>query len=200
VLRADLSPQTVAAIVVAVGSGLETAASFYRNEAVPTAPPASCGDIACGPYALIQGRLEGLLDTPDEAMPIVRRGFVARIQRGPDFFVALADHNEWGHSFTVWGEVRDEASMATLEAITALPYHEQKAAGAATIMRLLDEELPARGTIVMSGTDQDRAAGTTELQLGQRQAQDPSEVRLAELAGGGGSSAEEQTATLNEEL
>ena len=35
----------------------------------------------------------------------MRRGHVARIQQGEDFFVALADHAEWGHAFTVWGEV-----------------------------------------------------------------------------------------------
>jgi len=30
-------------------------------------------------------------------------------EEGEDFFVALADHTEWGHAFTVWGEVRDDA-------------------------------------------------------------------------------------------
>ena len=41
-----------------------------------------------------------------EGQPIVRRGHVARIQSGADFFIALEDHVEWGHAFTVWGEVR----------------------------------------------------------------------------------------------
>ena len=77
---------------------------------------------------------------------MVRRGSVARIQDGPDFFVALADHQEWGHSFTVWGELVGEAGMRTLEAIARLPYHEQTGAGG-TIMRLLDEELPASGVV-----------------------------------------------------
>ena len=36
-------------------------------------------------------------------------------------FVALEDHVEWGHAFTVWGEMRDAAGLATLEAITRLP-------------------------------------------------------------------------------
>ena len=31
---------------------------------------------------------------------------------GPDFFIALADHAEWGHSFTVWGELHDAAGTA----------------------------------------------------------------------------------------
>ena len=66
----------------------------------------------------------------------MRRGHVARIQNGADFFVALEDHVEWGHAFTVWGEMHDAAGLATLEAITRLPYHEQSGAGGA-IMRLL---------------------------------------------------------------
>ena len=57
VLRPDLSPKTVAAVVAAVGRGTAAAATFYRNEAVPREPPGQCGDILCGPYSLIQGRL-----------------------------------------------------------------------------------------------------------------------------------------------
>ena len=149
-LRPDLAPQTVAAVVKSIGElGHEAAAAiFYRNEAVPAAPAGQCGDILCGPYSLIQGRLAALAGTPAEAMPIVRKGFVARIQQGHDFFIALDDHAEWGHTFTVWGELDDAAGMATLELISKLPYHEQKAAGAETVMRLLDVELEARGAIV----------------------------------------------------
>eukprot|EP00964_Phaeocystis_antarctica_P047198 scaffold27292_cov50-Phaeocystis_antarctica.AAC.2 len=45
------------------------------------------------------------------------------------------------------GEMHDAAGLATLEAITRLPYHEQSGAGG-TIMRLLDAELPATAAIV----------------------------------------------------
>ena len=31
---------------------------------------------------------------------------------GPDAFIALANHPEWGHGHTVWGEVRDAQGMA----------------------------------------------------------------------------------------
>lgn len=150
-LRPDLAPKTVAALVQHIGEagGTPAAATFYRNEAVPAESPGQCGDILCGPYSLIQGRLDALLDTPSETTPLVRKGFVARIQNGHDFFIALDDHSEWGHSFTVWGDMRhDAAGMATLEAISKLPYHEQKAAGASTIMRLLDVELETRAAIV----------------------------------------------------
>jgi hypothetical protein len=82
--RADLSPRTVASVVAAIGLQREGAASFYRNEAVPEGTPTSCGSILCGPYALIQGRLSGLAATPAEGVPIVRRGFVARIQESAD--------------------------------------------------------------------------------------------------------------------
>lgn len=146
VLRADLSPKTVASVVGSVGERLAAAAVFYRNEAVPTTPPGQCGSILCGPYALIQGRLKGLAGTPAEATPAVRRGHVARIQDGQDFFVALDAHEEWGHSFTVWGEVVDGSSMETLEAIARLPFHESTGAGG-TVMRLLDTELETTGAV-----------------------------------------------------
>ena len=105
-LRYDLSPLTVAAVVAAVGERRETSATFYRNEAVPTSPPGQCGSILCGPYALVQGRMAALSSTPTEGQPTVRRGHVARVQRGADFFVALEEHAEWGHAFTVWGGIR----------------------------------------------------------------------------------------------
>jgi hypothetical protein len=147
VLRPDLSPKTVAAVVAAVGDRQEGGATIYRNEAVPAAPPGMCGDILCGPYSLIQGRLAGLSGTPNEAQPVVRTGYVARIQGGSDFFIALDDHTEWGHSFTVWGELHDPASTLSLQAIAQLPYHETAGAGG-TIMRLLDSELAATASIV----------------------------------------------------
>eukprot|EP00966_Prymnesium_polylepis_P083604 1936490-Prymnesium_polylepis.1 len=100
VLREDISPQTVAAVVAAVGERREGAVAFYRNEAVPTSPPGQCGSILCGPYSLVQGRLAALSNTPTEGQPMVRRGHVARIQNGADFFIALDDHSEWGHAFT----------------------------------------------------------------------------------------------------
>ena len=93
VLRPDLAPATVKSVVDAVSARLagdRIVGAVYRNEAMPTTAPEQCGDILCGPYALIQGRLEGLAGTPVEAAPVVRRGYVARVQRGADFFVALA--------------------------------------------------------------------------------------------------------------
>jgi len=95
--------------------------------------------------------MPGLAGTPAEAVPIVRRGMVARIQQSGDFFIALDDHEEWGHSFTVFGDMRDDvAGMETLERIAGLPFREQKAAGAETIMRLLNVEIQAHGALIRS--------------------------------------------------
>jgi hypothetical protein len=33
------------------------------------------------------------------------RGMVCLIGQGPDFFIAVAAHVEWGHGHTVWGLV-----------------------------------------------------------------------------------------------
>ena len=146
-LRPDLSPATVAAVLAAVGKAQgQPAAVFYRNEAVQMLDPGQCGDVRCGPYALVQGRmLDGLDGTPTEGQPLVRRGFVARIQSSADFLIALDDHSEWGHSFTVWGEMRaPQPGWTTLEAIVKLPYREQVGAGG-TIMRLLHAELTTTG-------------------------------------------------------
>ena len=51
--------------------------------------------------------------------------------------------------------MHDSAGLATLEAITRLPYHEQTGAGG-TIMRLLDVELPTTGAIVTSAERRDQ--------------------------------------------
>lgn len=53
-----------------------------------------------------------------EGTPEVRRGDVCLIGEGPDFFVALADHPEWGNGHIVWGHVAD---MTVPDAIAKLP-------------------------------------------------------------------------------
>lgn len=92
-LRPDLAQRTVAALVHAIDDGSEAAgwppldarcvgcATMYRSEAELTEPPSSCGEVGpCGSYSLIQGRINGLGDTPTEGTPLVKRGMVARIQ------------------------------------------------------------------------------------------------------------------------
>ena len=107
-------------------------ADFTRNacraEAVWTVPYGS-------PYALVQGTLRNtgrqrngkmlLTDMPREAAPIVQRGDVCLIGGGPDFFIALAAHPEWGTGHTVWGHV-PESNMRVVDAISMLPVIHKK--------------------------------------------------------------------------
>lgn len=76
------------------------------------------------PFALIQGILEAQ-GTPFktiqmEACPIIRRGSVAWVGSGPEFFISLANHKEWKNSYTVFGSVLPE-DMEIVEKIAQLP-------------------------------------------------------------------------------
>ena len=80
------------------------------------------------PYALIQGTLQNtgqstsgdslLTNMAKEGTPIVQRGHACLIGSGPDFFVSLAEHPEWGTGHSVWGTVED---MSVLDLIEQLP-------------------------------------------------------------------------------
>ncbi|GKC90627.1 peptidyl-prolyl cis-trans isomerase [Tanacetum coccineum] len=76
------------------------------------------------PFALVQGTLEaeGVLfkKIPTEECPIIQRGSVAWIGSGPEFFISLANHEEWKKSYTVFGYVLPE-DMEIAEKIATLP-------------------------------------------------------------------------------
>ncbi|KAG4992565.1 hypothetical protein JHK87_026022 [Glycine soja] len=76
------------------------------------------------PFALIQGTLESygsmFKDIPEEHCPTIRRGSVAWVGSGPEFFISLADHAEWRNAYTVFGSVLSE-DMEILEKIAQLP-------------------------------------------------------------------------------
>lgn len=76
------------------------------------------------PFALIQGTLEALGNPfkkiPREECPTIRRGSVAWIASGPEFFISLANHGEWKKAYTVFGSVLPE-DMSIAEKIAALP-------------------------------------------------------------------------------
>lgn len=76
------------------------------------------------PFGLIQGTLEAQGTTfhkiPVENCPMVRRGSVAWIGSGPDFFISLANHEEWKKTYTVFGSVIPE-DMGIAEKIAHLP-------------------------------------------------------------------------------
>ncbi|KAF6153010.1 hypothetical protein GIB67_021615 [Kingdonia uniflora] len=76
------------------------------------------------PFALIQGTLEAegtmFKKVPTEACPRIRRGSLAWVGSGPEFFISLANHNEWKNAYTVFGAVLPE-DMEIAERIASLP-------------------------------------------------------------------------------
>ena len=55
-----------------------------------------------------------------EGCPTVRRGSIAWVGSGPEFFISLANHNEWRKAYTVFGYVLPE-DMEIVEKIAQLP-------------------------------------------------------------------------------
>lgn len=76
------------------------------------------------PSALLQGSLEAqgnpFNEISLEDCPTIRRGSVAWVNSGPEFFISLANHGEWKKSYTVFGYVLPE-DMSIAEKIAALP-------------------------------------------------------------------------------
>lgn len=75
-------------------------------------------------------------------MIICRRGHVAMIPDTTEFFIAAMDHPEWGTAHSVWGEVMQPASTATLNKILQQPFQENKHPQYGTIMRMLQTPVP----------------------------------------------------------
>jgi len=121
--------------------------NFYRAEPVPPHwgskewPDSWNGGRWGPPYALLQGSflpssVDGGRDGPlppkpaadqgGKARPIIRRGMLAWAGGGggSDAFIALAEHPEWGHGHTVWGEVLAE-DMAVIDALMRRPIKTQ---------------------------------------------------------------------------
>ncbi|CAN6712426.1 unnamed protein product [Malus baccata var. baccata] len=76
------------------------------------------------PFALVQGTLEAQGGTfkkiLTEVCPTIRRGSVAWIGSGPEFFISLANHEEWKKDYTVFASVLPE-DMSIAEKIARLP-------------------------------------------------------------------------------
>lgn len=76
------------------------------------------------PFALVQGTLESqgipFKQIPIEVCPYIKRGSVAWVGSGPEFFISLADHQEWSKVYTVFGSVLPE-DMEIAEKIAQLP-------------------------------------------------------------------------------
>ncbi|KAI3787529.1 hypothetical protein L1987_42064 [Smallanthus sonchifolius] len=76
------------------------------------------------PFAILQGTLEAegvaFKKIPLEACSSIRRGSVGWIGSGPEFFISLANHQEWTNTYTVFGYVLPD-DMETVEKIATLP-------------------------------------------------------------------------------
>jgi cyclophilin family peptidyl-prolyl cis-trans isomerase len=118
-LRPALAPRTVAYILRLARQGAAgcPGCRFYRAEGLP-APGAVDNYGGPGPpYALLQGSFASpdFVPIDKESAPLVARGDACFIGSGPDFFLAVGAHPEWGQGHTVWGRVLG-ASMAVVDA------------------------------------------------------------------------------------
>ncbi|MED6195055.1 hypothetical protein PIB30_034487 [Stylosanthes scabra] len=124
----DCAPHSVAYILELLALRHCAGCHFYRAESRGESWDSEGNHIknaAFGPpYALIQGTLEAqgtaFKKLPVEDCPTLRRGSVAWIGSGPEFFISLANHAEWKHEYTVFGSVLPE-DLHVAEKIATLP-------------------------------------------------------------------------------
>ncbi|KAJ0961639.1 hypothetical protein J5N97_001136 [Dioscorea zingiberensis] len=127
-LLPDCAPNSMAYIVELLGSRHCAGCQFHRAEGRGSSwdPRGNhIKDTPLGPpHALIQGTLEAegvpFKNIPTEACPPIRRGSVAWVGSGPEFFISLANHDEWHKSYTVFGSILPE-DIEIAERITQLP-------------------------------------------------------------------------------
>jgi hypothetical protein len=136
VAELEAQPGETVPTAPAVGGIVRDGLRFYRAEPVPPHwgsldwPDTWAGGRWGPPYSLLQGHLRpstsrvkpAAADHGPGARPVIRRGMVAWAggQGGPDFFVALAQHPEWGNGHTVFAEVFPE-DMAVIDAVMRRP-------------------------------------------------------------------------------
>lgn len=115
-LYPDCAPHSVAYIVELLRLRLCAGCQFHRAEGRGHSWDSEGNHIADAsfgpPYAMIQGTLEAegvpFKEIPAEACPTIRRGSVAWVHSGPEFFISLANHHEWQRAYTVFGSVLPE--------------------------------------------------------------------------------------------
>ncbi|KRH04238.2 hypothetical protein GLYMA_17G148700v4 [Glycine max] len=127
----DCAPHSVAYILELLQLQLCVGCQFFRAESIGQSWDSKGNHLknaAFGPpFALIQGTLEAqggegtiFKKIPIEDCPTIRRGSVAWVGSGPEFFISLANHWEWKKEFTVFGSVLPE-DMHIAEKISTLP-------------------------------------------------------------------------------
>ncbi|GFZ01088.1 peptidyl-prolyl cis-trans isomerase [Actinidia rufa] len=127
-LLPDCAPHSVAYILELLGLRHCAGCQFYRAEdrgQIWDSKGNHIKDASFGPpFALVQGTLEAQGTTfrkiPTEVCPFIRRGSVAWVGSGPEFFISLANHKEWKKTYTVFGSVLPE-DMGIAEKISQLP-------------------------------------------------------------------------------
>ncbi|XP_011094522.2 uncharacterized protein LOC105174192 [Sesamum indicum] len=127
-LLPDCSPHSVAYILELLALRHCAGCHFYRAESRGRSWDAKGNHIKDSsfgpPFALIQGTLDAqglpFNKIQTEHCPTIRRGSVAWVGSGPEFFISLANHEEWKKSYTVFGSVLPE-DMVIAEKIAQLP-------------------------------------------------------------------------------
>lgn len=142
-LRRDWAPTLVRTIEeeVTCDDGCE----FYRAEATPAVGAVDGYGGPGPPYALLQGRFVGVAGGIEGEAPVVERGYACLIGKGPDFFIAVRSHEEWGRAHAVFGVV--ESGMETVDRIAEeFPRHRET--WGQTNVTVLDEKLSFTTSIV----------------------------------------------------
>ncbi|KAL9231173.1 hypothetical protein vseg_006430 [Gypsophila vaccaria] len=127
-LRPDCAPYSVNYILELLELRHCAGCQFYRAEGRGNSWDLKGNhviDTSFGPpYALIQGTLGAagvsFNNIPTEVCPTIRRGSIAWVGSGPEFFISLANHIEWSKAYTVFGYVLPE-DMEVAEKIAQLP-------------------------------------------------------------------------------
>ncbi|KAL6979797.1 hypothetical protein U1Q18_021453 [Sarracenia purpurea var. burkii] len=127
-LLPDCAPYSVAYILELLDLRHCTGCEFYRAESrgqIWDLEGNHIKDATFGPpFAMIQGTLEALgtpfRTIPTEVCPSIWRGSVGWVGSGPEFFISLANHQEWKKSHTVFGYVLPE-DMEIAEKISQFP-------------------------------------------------------------------------------
>jgi cyclophilin family peptidyl-prolyl cis-trans isomerase len=115
---------------------------FYRAEEIPQDGAIDKNGFPGPPYAILQGTFD--IQFPKEMTKggksiAVKRGMVAIIENGPNFYIATKEHPEWGDSGVIFGFL-DEYSMSIVESIISLPKHSENWGGVS--VTVLNEAVP----------------------------------------------------------
>ncbi|CAH9101374.1 unnamed protein product [Cuscuta epithymum] len=154
-LLPECSPHSIMYILELLASRHCAGCQFHRAEGRGEAWDSQGNhmkDASFGPpYALVQGTLEAqgvtFHNIPTEFCPTVTRGSVAWIGSGPEFFISLANHQEWRNSYTVFGSVLD---METVEKIAQLPTRSDVWSGVS--VSVLEKHVPLRIQRIKAGS------------------------------------------------